>query len=158
LFHGSFARSGKEGTWNYIWTQIYSSCLQSIWSSWDNMDFTSKVWIWWWSCSCIASWKLALYRFRDFQCRSWQRHGGFSWQNFGFTPWPIYWRTAAPWRHTRVWRHHLLAGMAGFWLSTMVHHLPSTTLGACSGSGTVYVHLILLVVTFLDHLARFLSL
>jgi len=47
---------------------------------------------------------------------------------FGFLPWLNLGSMVAQRRHTRIWQHHTLVGMAGFWLSAMVRHPPWTTL------------------------------
>lgn len=48
-------------------------------------------------------------------------HGRYQWRVFGFSPWPNLWSMAAPQRHTRIWQHHMLVSMAGFWLSDIFH-------------------------------------
>jgi len=42
-------------------------------------------------------------------------------------------------RFCEGWRHHMLTDMAGFWLSSMARHLPSTAIITCLPCTSLFV-------------------
>jgi hypothetical protein len=79
-------------------------------------------------------------------------HGGYLWRVFGFPPWSILWRMAAPWHHTWIWRchsailrygsvTHMSVDMEGFWLSAIDNSVSfGKKICTCFSSQILLVH------------------